>query len=60
MDIAATCLLIHREERQGELISPVPNLRWFLETCKELDMPVWQWIGPWCHGEARNAAWIDC
>ena len=61
VDIAATYVFwIHHEERQGEFdFTGSRNLRRFLETCKELDMPVWLRIGPWCHGEARNGGFPD-
>jgi hypothetical protein len=35
------------------------NLRAFLETCKELQLPVIVRMGPWCHGEVRNGGLPD-
>jgi hypothetical protein len=46
---------IHHEEREGEFRwEGERNLRRFLNTCREVGLPVILRLGPWCHGEVRN------
>jgi Beta-galactosidase len=53
--IANYIFWIHHEEIEREFDwSGQRNLRKFIETCKEVGLPVILRIGPWCHGEARN------
>lgn len=53
--IANYVFWIHHEEVQGEYDwSGQRDLGKFVETCKEIGLPVILRIGPWCHGEARN------
>ncbi len=61
VEILATYIFwIHHEENKGEWnFSGCRNIRKFLETCNELNMPVWLRIGPWAHGECRNGGYPD-
>lgn len=44
----------HHESKEGQFDwSGQRNLRYFLEICKEEEMPVVLRVGPFCHGEAR-------
>lgn len=53
--IASYVFWIHHEEVEGSYNwKGQRNLRKFVETCRELDLPIVLRIGPWCHGEARN------
>lgn len=53
--VATYVFWIHHEEEQGKWNwSGERDLRKFIETCKEVGMPVVARIGPWCHGEVRN------
>jgi hypothetical protein len=50
----------HHEETEGRWDwTGSRNLRQFLETCKELRLPVIVRMGPWCHGEVRNGGLPD-
>ncbi len=61
VDILATYVFWnHHEERKGEWdFTGCRDIRAFLDTCRELEMPVWLRIGPWAHGEARNGGFPD-
>ena len=61
VDVASSYIFwIHHEEIEGKYNwTGQRNLRKFLETCKELNMPVVLRIGPWCHGECRNGGFPE-
>lgn len=53
--IASYVFWIHHEEIEGAYNwKGQRNLRKFIETCRELDLPFVLRLGPWCHGEVRN------
>jgi hypothetical protein len=46
---------IHHEEKEGVWDwSGDRDLHRFVETCREVGLPVIVRMGPWCHGEVRN------
>ncbi|MCR4603922.1 MAG: beta-galactosidase [Prevotella sp.] len=61
VNIAATYVFWnHIEEQEGIYRwDGQRDLRSFLETCREEDMPVVLRIGPFCHGEVRNGGIPD-
>lgn len=51
---------IHHEETEGVWDwQGCRDLRRFVQTCAEVDMPVVIRVGPWCHGEVRNGGLPD-
>lgn len=61
VDIAATYVFwIHHEEDENRFdFTGCRDLRAFVETCRDVGLPVWLRIGPWCHGECRNGGFPD-
>lgn len=61
VDIAATYVFwIHHEPMEDSFdFSGRRCLRAFLETCRDVGMPVWLRIGPWCHGECRHGGFPE-
>lgn len=58
--IANYVFWIHHEEIEGQYDwSGQRNLRQFLKTCQELQLPVILRIGPFCHGEVRHGGIPD-
>ena len=58
--IATYVFWIHHEEIKGEFdFEGSRDIRYFLEVCRKLKMPVWLRIGPWDHGECRNGGFPD-
>ena len=61
VDIVATYVFwIHHEAQEGQFdFSGCRDLRRFIKACKEVGLPVWLRIGPWCHGECRHGGFPD-
>lgn len=61
VNIVATYVFwIHHEEVEGQFDwTGRRNLRRFVETCRDVGLPVIVRCGPWCHGEVRNGGLPD-
>ncbi|MFT3789217.1 MAG: beta-galactosidase [Tepidisphaeraceae bacterium] len=58
--IASYVFWIHHEEVEGDWDwTGCRDLRRFVQTCAELDLPIIVRCGPWCHGEVRNGGLPD-
>lgn len=58
--IASYVFWIHHEEIEGKFdFTGQRDLRTFVQTCGELDLPIIVRCGPWCHGEVRNGGLPD-
>lgn len=58
--VASYIFWIHHEEIEGKFRwDSQRNLRYFIELCKELELPIVLRVGPWCHGECRNGGLPD-
>lgn len=61
INIVATYVFwIHHEEIEGKFRwDGERDLRKFIETCNEIDLPIVLRVGPWSHGECRNGGLPD-
>jgi hypothetical protein len=53
--VATYVFWIHHEENEGKFRwDGQRDLRAFIQTCREVGLPLVLRLGPWCHGEVRN------